>query len=264
MNHKETSSKTTPAETAAVPMDRPTRAWRLLLLAAVVATAVVLILTVDVKAQLGGILEWMENTRESFGLLAFILVFVGVYILACVLFVPGSIITLGAGAIVGVAWGTVAVSIGSTLGASAAFFIGRTIGRGWIAAKLAGRPRFKQIDEAVGQQGFKIVLLTRLSPLFPFNFLNFAYGTTKVRFRDYLLASFLGMLPGTVMFVYVGSTIKDIARVLSGAGDIERGPGQLALFYGGLVAAVVVAVIITRIARTALSQTISADEHQQE
>ena len=260
MNHKETSSNTTPTESA----NKPRRAWRLLLLVAVVATAVVLALSFDVKEQLGGILKWMENTRESFGMLAFILVFVGVYILACVMFVPGSIITLGAGAIVGVTWGTVAVSIGSTLGASAAFFIGRTIGRGWIAAKLADKPRFKQIDEAVGQQGFKIVLLTRLSPLFPFNLLNYAYGTTKVRFRDYLLASFLGMLPGTVMYVYVGSTIQDIARILSGAGDIEGGPGQWALFYGGLVATVVVAVIVTRIARTALSQTISADENTPE
>ena len=213
-------------------------------------------LLVDIKSSLGSVLAWMESTLAAAGLATFILIFIGVYVLACVLSVPGSILTLGAGMIVGVGWGTVAVSIGSTLGASAAFFIGRTVGRNWIAAKLAGKPRFKQIDELVGQQGFKIVLLTRLSPVFPFNVLNFAYGATKVSFRHYVLASWLGMLPGTIMFVYMGSTIKDIAQLLSGAGDIERGSGQMALFYGGLVAAVVVAVIVTRIARTALSQTI--------
>ena len=140
-----------------------------------------------------------------------------IYIPACVLMVPGSIISLGAGLLFGVVVGTMAVSIGSTLGACAAFLVGRTIARDWITQKVRDNEKFSAISEAVAKEGFKIVLLTRLSPVFPFNLLNYAYGLTMVPFWKYALASWIGMLPGTVLYVYIGSTITSLSDLGCGA-----------------------------------------------
>src|ERR1700724_4474415 len=142
-------------------------------------------------------LEWIS----SLGAVAPI-VFIAAYIAACVLFIPGSIMTIGAGILFGVVRGAIYVSIGATLGATAAFLIGRYFARDWVATKLAGNSTFNEIDAAVGREGWRIVGLTRLSPVFPFNLLNYAYGLTRVSLRDYVLASSLGMLPGAVMYKY--------------------------------------------------------------
>ena len=180
------------------------------------------------------------------------------YIPAALLFVPGSLLTLGAGFALGVGLGTVAVSIGSTLGASAAFLAGRTLARGFIEAKLSHNPRFRAIDQAVKHEGFKIVLLTRLSPVFPFNLLNYAFGLTPVSLRDYFLASWIGMLPGTVMYVYLGSAAKNLADLA--AGKVEGGTGQQALFGVGLLATVAVTVAVTRVAKRALNVVVPDGE----
>src|SRR5713101_9125682 len=137
--------------------------------------------------------------------------FIAIYIAACVLFLPGSILTIGAGVIFGVVRGSIYVSIAATLGATAAFVVGRYFVRDWIARKLEGNAKFKAIDEAVGREGGKIVLLTRLSPIFPFNLLNYAFGVTKVRLRSYFFASAIGMIPGTIMYVYIGSVAGMVA-----------------------------------------------------
>ena len=121
------------------------------------------------------------------------------YIVACVLLLPGSVLTLGAGFLFGVPLGLLSAWTGATLGACAAFLVGRTLARDWVAGKVSGNPKFTAVDEAVGREGFKIVLLLRLSPVFPFNFLNYALGMTKVSFGKYALASFIGMLPGGLM-----------------------------------------------------------------
>jgi len=128
------------------------------------------------------------------------LIFVSLYILACVLLLPGSILTLGAGVVFGVVNGSIAVSIGATLGATCAFLVGRYLARDWVAKRIAGKEKFKAVDEAVAREGWKIVLLTRLSPVFPFNLLNYAFGLTQVSIRHYFFASWLGMIPGTVMY----------------------------------------------------------------
>ena len=180
------------------------------------------------------------------------------YIPAALLFVPGSLLTLGAGFALGVGLGTVAVSIGSTLGASAAFLAGRTLARGFIEAKISHNPRFRAIDQAVKHEGFKIVLLTRLSPVFPFNLLNYAFGLTPVSLRDYFLASWIGMLPGTVMYVYLGSAAKNLADLA--AGKVEGGTGQQALFGVGLLATVAVTVAVTRVAKRALNVVVPDGE----
>ena len=155
---------------------------------------------------------WLTNALDwirGLGALAPI-VFIAIYIAACVAFLPGSILTIGAGVIFGVVRGSIYVSIAATLGATAAFLVGRYLARDWVRARLEGNAKFKAIDEAVGREGWKIVILTRLSPVFPFNLLNYAYGLTRVTLRDYFFASWVGMIPGTILYVYIGSLSGDL------------------------------------------------------
>ncbi|CAN5361383.1 hypothetical protein BH18GEM1_BH18GEM1_03470 [soil metagenome] len=180
------------------------------------------------------------------------------WIPAALLLVPGSLLTLGTGFLLGVVWGVVTVSIASTLGAAAAFMVGRTFGREWVSRRVERRPRFRAVNHAVGREGFKLVFLTRLSPLFPYNFLNYAYGLTGVPFRDFLLGSWLGMLPGTILYVYLGSGARTLAGLAAGSGD--RSPAELALFAAGLVAAVAAAFLVTGGARRALSERDTGEE----
>jgi uncharacterized membrane protein YdjX (TVP38/TMEM64 family) len=176
------------------------------------------------------------------------------YIPAAVLMAPGTPLTLGAGFAFGPLRALVAISIGSTLGACAAFLVGRYLARPWVERAFAGSAKFRAIDRAVGSYGFWIVLLTRLSPVFPFNVLNYTYGLTSISFVRYAFASWLGMLPGTLMYVYLGSAARSLAEAASG--ETAARPAAQAFFYVGLVLAVVVSVVVTRIARLALSEAI--------
>jgi uncharacterized membrane protein YdjX (TVP38/TMEM64 family) len=187
-------------------------------------------------------LDWLDN-RGPWGPALFI----AIYVVATVLFVPGSALTLGAGALFGVIKGSIYVSIASTLGAACAFLVGRHLARELIARKIGDNEKFAAIDKAVAEAGWKIVGLMRLSPVFPFTLLNYAFGLTRVRFRDYVIASWIGMMPGTAMYVYIGS----LAR--AGAGP-ERSPAQWAFYVVGLPATIAATVMITRIARRALSK----------
>ncbi len=181
----------------------------------------------------------------------------GAYVLACVLFLPGSVLTVGAGFLFGFWKAILAVVVGSNLGAWLAFALGRTLMRGWVASRISGNARFAAVDEAVGREGLKIVLLTRLSPVFPFNLLNFAFGATRVSFRDYAWGSLVGMLPGAVMYVYLGTAVKSLAEVF--AGKVEGGIAQKVLLGFGLAATVAATVFITRVARRALDQAAPGD-----
>jgi uncharacterized membrane protein YdjX (TVP38/TMEM64 family) len=223
---------------------------RVLLLALLVILFILgIVFLPDLRDGLADFLHWAEHLGD-WGLV----ILVAVYVLAAVLLFPGSILTLGIGALYGVVKGFIAVSLGSVLGAAAAFLVGRKLARGWVEQKVAGNPRFRALDQAVGAAAFKIVLLTRLSPVFPYTLLNYVFGLTRVRFRDYLLASWLGMIPGTLMYVYLGSLAGNLARAASGR--VEEDVGQQALFYGGLVVTVVVTIYVTHIARRALRQAI--------
>jgi uncharacterized membrane protein YdjX (TVP38/TMEM64 family) len=177
-------------------------------------------------------------------------IFIAIYILAAVFFIPGSALTLGAGAVFGVAWGCVYVSAGSTLGAICAFWVGRHWARDAIARRLQGNPRFHAIDQAVAQDGWKIVLLTRLSPMFPFTLLNYAFGLTRVSVRDYALASWIGMMPGTVLYVYLGSIAQAATQ------DRKRTLAEWILYAIGLAATLIVTLVITRRAKKALAERI--------
>jgi uncharacterized membrane protein YdjX (TVP38/TMEM64 family) len=196
------------------------------------------------------ILEWVDSLGAT-GAIAFI----AVYILATVAFVPGLLLTLGAGLLFGVFWGSVYVFVASTSGAILAFWVGRYVLRGWVEKKTAGNTKFQAIDTAVGRSGFKIVLLTRLSPAFPFNLLNYAYGVTKVSLWDYSWAS-VGMIPATVLYVYIGSLAASIASL--GTNPKSSDPKlQLVAQVVGLLATIVVTVYITRLAQKALAKTIT-------
>ena len=194
-------------------------------------------------------LDWVAGLGPT-GVIAF----VAIYILACLFMLPGSVLTLGAGAVFGVARGSVIVSVSATLGATAAFLVGRYLARDRVAKMIEGNERFRAIDEAVGREGWKIVGLTRLSPVFPFNLLNYAYGITKVSLRDYFLASWIGMIPGGVMYVYLGSLAGSLATLDRPGGG--RTPAQWALYGVGLVATVAVTIFVTRIARAALAKKV--------
>lgn len=203
----------------------------------------------DVQQFFREALGWISRLGPS-GLL----IFVGLYIFACVLMLPGSILTLGAGVLFGVAEGSIVVSVAATLGATCAFLAGRYLAREWVGCRIAGSAKFKAVDEAVAKEGWKIVLLTRLSPVFPFNLLNYAFGLTKVSLRHYFFASWLGMIPGTVMYVYIGSLAGDLAKL--GAGARERTAGEWTMYAVGLLATVVATVLITRVARKNLASRI--------
>ena len=196
------------------------------------------------------LVEWIHGAG-ALGVLAYTLA----YVLATVLLLPGSILTLGAGFAYGPVWGTLLVSPISVLAATLAFALGRTLARKWISRRMDQNPRFAAISEAIGASGFKIVLLLRLSPIFPFNLLNYALALTRMRLPDYVIASFLGMLPGTFLYVYLGSLVTNASELLSGKRPSLGAWGQL-LYWGGLVATLLVVVLITRIARRALSRAL--------
>ncbi|MFB2837868.1 TVP38/TMEM64 family protein [Floridanema evergladense] len=197
-------------------------------------------------------LTWIDQLGP-WGAIAFIII----YNLATVLFIPGSLLTLGGGAIFGVFWGSIYVFIAATMGATFAFLIGRYLTRDWVAKKIANYPKFQAIDNAVAKEGFKIVLLTRLSPIFPFNLLNYGFGITKVSLTDYILGS-IGMIPGTIMYVYIGSLAGNIAMI--GAGNVptnsQAETAKWIIRIVGFIATVAVTIYITNIAKKALQESV--------
>lgn len=190
--------------------------------------------------------EWLEaftDWVEGLGWVGMAL-FVLMYALAAVFLVPGSVLTLGAGLAFGLVRGMVAVSLGSTLGAALAFLVGRHLARDKVRAKFANGEKFNAVDRAVSARGWKIVALLRLSPVFPYVALNYLLGLTGVKFWHYLLASWLGMLPGTLLYVYAGFA----------ANTALDKPDTLQMIYTlfGLAVTLAVTVYVTRLARRAM------------
>ena len=177
------------------------------------------------------------------------LVYAFIYACCTILFVPGTPLTVAAGAVFGLAGGTAVVSLGSTLGAATSFLIARYLGRDAVARRLRDNSKFEAIDRALGERGWKIVVLLRLSPVMPFNLLNYMFGLTAVRFIPCILASWVSMLPGTFMLVYIGYLVR---TGLLQAG--ERTPGQWVLLILGLAATVAASLYIARLAKEAVAQ----------
>jgi len=210
----------------------------------------------SIKASSPSFLAFLQNTLQWINGLGALggIVFIAIYILATLAFLPAAILTLGAGVIFGVIWGSLYVFIGATLGAVAAFLVGRYVARGWVKQKISSYKKFANIDQAVSKEGLKIVFLVRLSPLFPFNLLNYALGVTSVSLKDYFLASF-GMIPGTIMYVYLGHLAGDLALI----GNKSQ-PDNMILHWViqiiGLIATIAVTVYVTKIAKKALKEEI--------
>jgi len=176
-----------------------------------------------------------------------------VYILATVLLAPASVLTLAAGALFGLWAGFVTVSLASTTGAALAFLIARYLARARVERLIAGRPALKAIDRAIEEGGWRIVALLRLSPAVPFNVQNYFYGLTPIPLRSYILSSWIAMMPGTFMYVYIGHITGSAIGGRSG-----RSPMEWALLVAGLVATIVVTVYITRLARRQLQNYTSS------
>jgi uncharacterized membrane protein YdjX (TVP38/TMEM64 family) len=207
-----------------------------------------------VASQLGSQIPRFAAWVEGLGLWA-PLVFVVGYAGLTLAFVSGGALTAASGFIFGLGEGVLYSFVAAVIGSTGAFLVARHGGRRWIEPRVEGDARFAAIDRAVGTQGLKITFLLRLSPVFPFVLLNYALGLTRVRLRDYALASF-GMLPGTLLYVYLGKAAGDLATALSGGS--ERGPGYYAVLGLGLVATGVVTAVVTRIARRALAEATGA------
>ena len=223
----------------------------------IAASAVGLVGLALLGRQLGGLLPRFAECVDGLGFWG-PAVFIAGYVVTTVAFIPGAVMTLAAGAVFGLPKATVYVLTGATLGSAVAFLISRHLAREAIAARVAGNARFAAIDRAVGAQGFKMVLLMRLSPVFPYNLLNYSLGLTTVRFTDYALAS-IGMLPGTLLYAYYGVLAGDVAR-LAGGTAVERGPAYYAVLVLGLLATIAVSTLVTRAARQALREAGGEDE----
>jgi uncharacterized membrane protein YdjX (TVP38/TMEM64 family) len=206
-------------------------------------------LVIALGRAVGGYVEPFRAFVEGLGAVG-PLVFGAVYAAAVVAFVPGSALTLAGGAIFGVGTGAVTVFLAAVVGSSVAFLIARYLARSAVEARLATNPKFAAIDRAIGQEGRKIAFLLRLSPAIPFTLLNYALGLTRVRFSDALLAS-LGMIPGTLLYVYLGAVAGDAAS--ASAGDAAAG-WQTAFKALGLAATAAVTLYVTVLARRALRE----------
>src|SRR6266581_5596159 len=203
-----------------------------------------------VQAWLGSFNDWVGQMG-----VAGIFIFIGVYAVATVLLAPGAILTIGAGFAFGLSKGFLAVSAGSTLGAALAFLVARFIARDKVEAIAERNDKFRNIDSAIGKQGAKLIFLLRLSPVIPFNLSNYLYGLTGVKFWPYVLASWIGMMPGTFLYVYIGAADKAAVAAAASGEAMKRG-WQYWTFTGvGLAATIIVTIWVTKIARDALRET---------
>lgn len=185
-----------------------------------------------------------------------VIVFIVGYALATVLFLPGWIFTVSAGLIYGIVGGTLVALAGAILGSSLAFLVARYLLRQNIEEMTRKNPRFRAIDEAIGKNGWKIVGLLRLSPLIPFNLSNYFYGITSISFASYVAVSAIGMIPGTLMYAYLGA----IGQASVSGGTSQRSPLQYLLLGIGLVATIAVTILVSRIAKNALKKTGAVEE----
>ena len=189
-----------------------------------------------------GRLEQYVQSLGAMGPIVAVLLYAG----ATVLFVPGSALSIAAGALFGLRTGFLVAFTGANLGALLAFFLARTYLRDTVVRWAEGRPKFRAFDRAVAMQGFKMVLLSRLSPAFPFTLLNYLLGLTSIRPGACVIANLLGMLPGAMLYIYIGAGARD---TLYGVEDYGR-----AIKYVGLIATLTLVVLLTVIARKALRQ----------
>jgi len=216
----------------------------------VVITLSILTVVLPVKEWIREFIGWVQQLGP-----AGVVVFIIAYALATVLFLPGWIFTVSAGLIYGIVAGTAIALTGAVIGASLAFLVARYLLRQNIEELTKKNPRFRAIDEAIGKNGWKIVGLLRLSPLIPFNLSNYFYGITAVPFWQYVLVSAVGMLPGTLLYAYLGA----IGRAGVSGSASSHNKWQYVLLAIGLIATVAVTILVSRIAKNALKKSGAVD-----
>ncbi|KAL8240075.1 hypothetical protein R6Q59_013430 [Mikania micrantha] len=224
---------------------------RITLLFLLIAGIAVACFTLPVEKTLKNFLLWVEEDLGPWGPLALAVAYIPLTILA----VPASILTLGGGYLFGLPMGFLADSIGAVIGATAAFILGRTIGRSYVISKLGDYPQFRAVAIAIQKSGFKIVLLLRLVPLLPFNMMNYLLSVTPISIWEYSLASWLGMMPITFALVYVGTTLKDLADVTHGWSQFSK--TRWALLILSFLVSVILMVVVTKVAKSALDKALS-------
>ncbi|KAK4794565.1 hypothetical protein SAY86_012559 [Trapa natans] len=229
-------------------------AIRIVLLISLVGAVIVACFTLPVEKILKDFLIWVERDLGPWGPFVLAIAYIPLTILA----VPASILTLGGGYLFGLPVGFVADSIGATIGAGAAFLLGRTIGKSFVVSKLKDYPQFRSIALAIHRSGFKIVLLLRLVPLLPFNMLNYLLSVTPVTVGQYMLASWIGMMPITFALVYVGTTLKDLSDVTHGWGEFST--TRWVLMSLGFVVSGVLIFCVTRVAKAALMKALAEND----
>jgi uncharacterized membrane protein YdjX (TVP38/TMEM64 family) len=186
-------------------------------------------------------LEALEDRVSGMGVLGGV-VYGLVYVAASLLFVPGSILTLGAAYLFGIAGGMAVVWPAATAAAAVGFLIARYLAREQVERLARRHPKFGALDAAIGKSGWKVVGLLRLSAIVPFSLSNYFFGLTSVDFMPYVAATAVGMLPGTFFYVYLGAAGKSL-------GEGEKSPWEWALLGAGVLATAVTAVILGRIAK---------------
>ena len=210
------------------------------------------LLAILIAASMLPLVDWARSaivwSRDNPG--ASWLVFIAAYLVAGIIMTPTWILTVAAGYIFGWWLGIGIVFVGAMLGAMAAFLVGRGLARELVQAKVAAVPKFSALDRAIEGQGFNIVLLARLSLLLPYNLLNYAFGVTAVSFRDYAVASAIGMTPMVLLYVFLGTTVSNVRALLSG--DLDTGSAGHVLTVVSLIALVVLVTMITRAASRVL------------
>ncbi|KAL7081036.1 hypothetical protein ACP275_14G014800 [Erythranthe tilingii] len=229
---------------------------RIFLLLLLIAATVIACFTLPVEQMLKDFLVWIDQDLGSWGPVVLAVAYIPLTILA----VPASVLTLGGGYLFGLPIGFIADSVGATLGAGAAFVLGRTLGRSFVISKLNDYPKFHAVAIAIQRSGFKIVLLLRLVPLLPFNMLNYLLSVTPVSIASYMLASWLGMMPITLALVYVGTTLKDLSDVTHGWSGFSK--TRWAFIGLSLVVSVILMIYVTRVARTALEKALAENRNE--
>ncbi len=217
-----------------------------IVVAVVVVTLSILASVLPVKDWLRQFIGWVQQLGPV-GVFVFILA----YAIATVLFLPGWIFTVSAGLIYGIVGGTLVALSGAIIGATFAFLVARYLLRQNIEEITKKNPRFAAIDQAIGKNGWKIVGLLRLSPLIPFNLSNYFYGITSIRFGAYVLVSAIGMIPGTLLYAYLGA----IGQAGISGGNSHRSNWQYVLLAVGLIATIAVTILVSRIAKNALKKS---------
>ncbi len=223
-----------------------TSTWQKVLRAALIALAIAAFLLalrwINNAGLLKRALDWIRELGP-YGPAAFVVI----YVAAVIFFIPASILTVGAGFIFGLAWGSVYVLLAATIAGNLTFLIARHVAREWIAHKLQTHPKFKALDDAVARDGWKIVALVRLAPVFPFAITSYGFGLTRLQLWEYFLANF-AMIPGTMMYVYFGNVARDLT-------DRIATPPWIKWSIGALTVAVV--LYVTQYAKRALAQKVS-------